>query len=84
MGMTGIHMLQSPLGFPLALQPSCLALLALPPGLCGPPPALSLSPPRHLTYAHSPSVSIPHIWPLDCLFEKWSHYISLPGPELAM
>lgn len=44
MGMTGIHMLQSPLGFPLALQPSCLTLLALPPGLCGPPPAPFLVP----------------------------------------
>lgn len=55
MGMTGIHMLQSSLGFPLPSNLSaspylfCLLVSGAHPLL------LSLSPPRHLTYAHGPS-----------------------------
>lgn len=62
MGMTGLPMLQSSLGFPLVLQPTCLSLFALRLNLCSSPPALFLVPSlRHTVLWYL----FPHIWPVN-------------------
>lgn len=87
-GMTGILMLQSSLGFPLALQPTCLSLFALHTDLRSLPPVLFLVPSEAphsgiRSFCICPLISglLVH---LDCLLETWSHYVSLPDLELAM